>query len=98
ISLSNRWQNEQFAGWCAANSLCWNCSAALFNCSNPPTAKNWAVGCWGQFAGDGIFQSANEFVRPASLYYAQLAERIGSEAAQRADLMMIPSDAFTNPT
>jgi hypothetical protein len=98
LSLMNRWQAAQFAGWSAANCMLWNCSAALINCYNPPGARNWAIGCWGQFAGDGDFQSSNNFANPDSLYYAQLGERLGTDVSARADFMTAGSDGYTNPT
>jgi hypothetical protein len=98
ITLANRGHRFQFAGWCAANSLCWQSSAALFRCQSPPGAMNWVIGCWGKFDGDGVFQQSDEFVKPVSLYYGQLAERIGREQAQeRMDWMMVPNDGASNP-
>jgi hypothetical protein len=84
LSLMNRWQAAQFAGWSSANSMLWNCSAALINCFSPPRARNWAVGCWGQFAGDGEFQSSNNFANPDSLYYGQLFNRLRKDVNERA--------------
>src|SRR5207247_3963132 len=53
LSLMNRTYQSQGAGWAAANSMLWQCSAAVINCFSPPTATNWAMGCWGQFDGNG---------------------------------------------
>lgn len=99
IRLANVGYRNTFSGWNAANSMLWNCSAALIECFNPPTSHNWAMGCWGQFNGNGEWDSVNETIRPASLYYAQLADRIGSTAAMsRADLLLINSDASSSPS
>jgi hypothetical protein len=99
ISLADRRYNAQGAGWSAANSMLWQCNASLLRCPSPPTATNWAVGCWGTFDGNGVWQNCNESVRPVSLYYAQLADRIGrSKADARAQIMQIPSDASSSPT
>jgi hypothetical protein len=99
ISLSDRRFMAQGAGWSAANSMLWQCNASLLRCPSPPTATNWAVGCWGTFDGNGVWQNCNESVRPVSLFYAQLADRIGkSKAEARAQIMQIPSDASSSPT
>ncbi|MEY3000823.1 MAG: hypothetical protein RL648_1037, partial [Verrucomicrobiota bacterium] len=70
------------AGWAAANSVLWQCSASKIVCRSPPGAQNWAIGVWGQFWGDGRWQASNEFVEPRSLYLAQLQERLGAGALQ----------------
>lgn len=86
LSLDNLETAEQGAGWAAANSVLWQCTASLITCRQPPTAQNWAIGVWGQYRGDGVWQKVNEFVRPQSLYRAQLVQRLGrgAEAALRA--------------
>ncbi|WP_165072433.1 DUF6298 domain-containing protein [Paludisphaera rhizosphaerae] len=80
LSLTNRETEGQGAGWAGANSVLWQCSASVVTCRKPPGAHNWAIGCWGQFFGDGEWQAPNEFVKPESLYRAQLAERLGPSA------------------
>src|SRR5262249_36280058 len=52
-----------------------------------------AIGCWGQFVGDGHWRSLNEFVKPASLYRAQLAERLGEGAVENTKRRDIPARA-----
>jgi hypothetical protein len=81
LSLTNRETDGQGVGWAAANGVLWQCSASVVTCCNPPGARNWAIGCWGQFFGDGCWQAPNQFVKPDSLYRAQLAERLGPGAA-----------------
>ena len=97
LSLANRGSSGQGAGWSAANSVLWQCSASLVRCDNPPTAQNWAFGCWAEFEGNGIWRSPNEFVRPASLYAGQLADRLGRETAARLQLMTRSTDESSNP-
>jgi hypothetical protein len=80
LALTNQETGGQGTGWSAANCVLWQCSASVVTCRNPPGARNWAVGCWGQFFGDGAWQMPNEFVKPDSLYRAQLAERLGAGA------------------
>jgi hypothetical protein len=55
LRFGNRGQDANGAGWAAANSVFWNCSAARIDCYKPPTAQNWAFGSWSQFAGDGYW-------------------------------------------
>ncbi|WP_407426712.1 DUF6298 domain-containing protein [Arcticibacter sp.] len=97
LSYINRSQDAQGAGWTAANSVFWQCTAALINNFAPPTANNWAFGSWAQFSGNGYWNASNEHVNPRSLYYAQLTERIGTEVAKRAFLMEIPTEASSSP-
>jgi len=97
LSYINRSQDAQGAGWTAANSVFWQCTAALINNFAPPTANNWAFGSWAQFSGNGYWSGSNEHVNPRSLYYAQLTERVGSEVAKRAFLMEVPTEASSSP-
>jgi hypothetical protein len=86
------------AGWSAANCMLWQCSAAVIRCWSPPTATNWAIGCWATFDGNGQWAMSNESINPFSLYYAQLSERLGAKVAQRADLLQMSSDASSSPS
>ncbi len=98
LSLANRGASPHGAGWAAANSVLWQCSASVIRCANPPTARNWAFGCWGEFEGNGLWRSSNESVRPYSLYLAQLSDRLGPEAAARVKLLHRSTEESTNPT
>jgi len=98
LGFPNRGQDGQGAGWSAANSVLWQCSAALVYCTRPPTANNWAFGTWAQFTGDGYWGESNEHIRPRSLYYAQLAERLGRDVSEQAQLMPVGSEASSSPT
>ena len=98
LTLADRRYEAQGAGWSAANSVLWQCQAALLRCYAPPTANNWALGCWGTFDGNGVWQQSNESIRPRSLYYAQLTERLGAKAMDRAHLLPDTGDASTSPT
>ncbi len=99
ICLKNRYQEDMGSGWCAANSVLWQCSASRIDCFKPPTANNWAFGCWAEFAGDGYWEESNNHIRPRSLYYAQLAERLGRPLSDFGDRIMPFSDASTtSPT
>jgi Family of unknown function (DUF6298) len=98
LSLMNRGDAGEGAGWSAANSVLWQCDAAKISCENPPTAQNWAFGSWGEFAGDGIWRSSNDHVRPDSLFVAQTADRLGRDAAAKIKLMQRSMQEYSNPT
>lgn len=98
LSLGNRGQDGQGAGWCAANSVLWQCSASRIECYRPPGANNWAFGAWAQFSGNGYWGGSNEHVQPRSLYYAQLADRLGDSVLQRAQLLPVGSEASSSPS
>ncbi|HEX3628751.1 MAG TPA: DUF6298 domain-containing protein [Verrucomicrobiae bacterium] len=83
LSLINRGSDGEGAGWSVANSVLWNCISAKTSCENPPGAKNWALGSWGEFEGNGIWRHSNETVNPSSLFAAQLADRLGRESADK---------------
>lgn len=97
LSYLNRGQDGQGAGWSAANSVFWQCSAARVDNYRPPTAQNWAFGTWAQFAGDGYWDMSNEQIQPRSLYYAQLKDRMGSEAQAREILFPVETEASSSP-
>lgn len=98
LSLINRGEDGEGAGWSAANSVLWQCDASKISCENPPGAQNWAFGCWGEFEGNGIWREANSSVRPVSLYVAQVADRLGKDAADKITLMPRGFSEFSNPT
>ncbi|HEY4061068.1 MAG TPA: DUF6298 domain-containing protein [Puia sp.] len=98
LSYANREQDAQGAGWCAANSVFWNCTAARINCYRPPGANNWAFGSWAQFGGDGYWGESNATIQPRSFYYAQLAERLGPAAAERSQVLPMETEASSSPT
>lgn len=98
LRFGNRWQDANGAGWSAANSLFWNCSAARIDCYKPPTAQNWAFGSWSQFAGDGYWNESNNTITPRSLYYAQLRERLNKNIDQQAQIMDVPTEASSSPS
>jgi hypothetical protein len=98
LRFGNRWQDANGAGWSAANSLFWNCSAARIDCYKPPTAQNWAFGSWSQFAGDGYWNESNNTITPRSLYYAQLRERLNKNIDHQAQIMDVPTEASSSPS
>lgn len=98
LCFSNRGQDNHGAGWCAANSMFWQCDAALIACYKPPTAINWAFGCWSQPAGHGYWSQPNEHIEPYSLYYAQLRQRLKRDVGRQSQLMRINTSETSSPT
>nr|WP_294903592.1 DUF6298 domain-containing protein [uncultured Lacibacter sp.] len=98
LRFGNRYQDGNGAGWAAANSLFWNCTAARIDCFKPPTAQNWAFGSWSQFAGDGYWNESNNSITPRSLFYAQLKERINKNVDAQAQIMGVPTEASSSPS
>lgn len=98
LRFGNRWQDGNGAGWAAANSLFWNCTAARIDCYKPPTAQNWAFGSWSQFAGDGYWNESNNSITPRSLFYAQLRERLNKNVNVQAQIMEDPTEASSSPS
>lgn len=100
ISLKNLGQSKNGAGWSSANSLLWQCTAAELECFSPDTVnKNRAFGCWGQFSGNGEWVECNNHVSPRSLFYAQLAERLGREAdINQSRILPRNTSASSSPT
>ncbi|MBE7169408.1 MAG: pectate lyase [Williamsia sp.] len=98
LRFGNRGQDGQGAGWSAANSVFWQCTAARVDCYKPPTANNWAFGTWAQFSGDGYWGESNNAVNPRSLYYAQLGERLKRDVSDRAQVLFVETDASSSPS
>jgi hypothetical protein len=97
LTLGYRPGNNAGIGWAAANCVLWNCSASVIRCWNPPGATNWSFGSWGSFEGDGVWRSSNDFMKPESLFAAQLRERLGEAAVARLQLMPRPREESSNP-
>jgi Family of unknown function (DUF6298) len=98
LRFSNRSQDANGAGWAAANSVFWNCTAARIDCYKPPTAQNWSFGSWAQFSGDGYWGESNNTITPRSLYYGQLAQRLNKNVDNLAQLLYIPTEASSSPS
>lgn len=98
LRFGNSGQDGQGAGWAAANSVFWNCSAARIDCYKPPTAQNWAFGSWSQFAGDGYWGESNNSINPRSLFYAQLSERLKKDTDAQSQLLNIGTEASSSPS
>ena len=85
IDFVNRQTFGSGHGWTIGWGIAWNCNAKFLQVEMPPGALNLAIGCTGEphpKSSQEAFFSANEPVTPASLYLAQLRERLGEAAAR----------------
>lgn len=98
LRFGNRGQDANGAGWAAANSVFWNCTAARIDCYKPPTAQNWSFGSWAQFSGDGYWGESNNTINPRSLFYGQLSARLNKKTDDLAQLLFIPGEASSSPS
>ncbi|MEI9955929.1 MAG: DUF6298 domain-containing protein [Ferruginibacter sp.] len=98
LRFGNRGQDANGAGWAAANSLLWNCSAARIDCYKPPTAQNWSFASWSQFSGDGYWTESNNSINPRSLFYAQLSQRLNKNIEKQAQILYTPGEASSSPS
>ena len=92
IDLMNRGEMGTGHGWTIGWSVAWNCRAKTFLIQQPPGSANWAIGCTGKqetapmpFRKEpklpqGYIESEGQAVVPASLFLAQLRERLGAPA------------------
>lgn len=97
LSFAYRDADAQGAGWSAANSLCWQCRAAKLYLDRPPTARNWAYGSQAQGYGDGHHERATDFLQPESLFYAQLAQRLGRPSPEAEKILQYRSSRTSSP-
>jgi Family of unknown function (DUF6298) len=98
LRYGNRGQDANGAGWAAANSVFWNCTAARIDCYKPPTAQNYSFGSWAQFSGDGYWGESNNTITPRSLFYQQLKERLNKNVDAQAQILFVPTEASSSPS
>jgi len=92
IDFMNRGQMGSGHGWAVGWAVAWNCKAKSFLNQQPPGAANWVIGSLGEhqkraipfdtlpLLPEGLYDSPGKPVAPASLYLAQLYERLGKQA------------------
>ncbi|MBN2633118.1 MAG: hypothetical protein JXR66_06155 [Bacteroidales bacterium] len=92
LDFRNRGSMGSGHGWSMGWGLAWNCVAKEYVMQNPPGAHNWMIGCIGEsrlmprpFGQEPLLPEATKdshgkHVIPASLYLAQLKERLGEDA------------------
>ncbi len=99
LVMKNLGQDNNGAGWNAAASVAWQCSAAEIHCYSPDTINtNRAYGAWAQFSGNGYWSNSNNHVQPRSLYYAQLEERLGEKMVVNPRILMRSTEASSSPS
>lgn len=93
LGLYNRGYYGTSHGWGSAHCIAWNTDVAdgELHVQKPPTAQNYAIGCSGDLitgqkppcsfpAADGYIEGSNQQgLTPASLYEAQLQQRLQSQ-------------------
>lgn len=98
LSLTYRDVDGQGGGWTAANSLSWQSRAAQLHLAAPPTAQNWAYGSWAQGYGNGRHELARSFLKPESIFYAQLQARTGKKSVEEEKILVYESDRTSAPS
>ncbi|MDB5190549.1 MAG: pectate lyase [Segetibacter sp.] len=98
ISLAYRDVDGQGGGWSAANSLSWQSKAAQIHISAPPTTQNWAYGSLGQGYGNGQHELSRGFIKPESLFYAQLEARTGKKSKEEEKIFIYDTERNSAPT
>ncbi len=93
IAFSNREHAGSGHGWSVGWAVAWNVKAEVLLVQQPPGAKNWCIGCTGRFtpilwhkgpipipeSPSETHESPGVPVTPASLYLAQLRDRLGEQ-------------------
>lgn len=100
LTFKNLGQDKNGAGWNTGNSVFWQCTAAEIENYTPASdAVNVAYGCWAQFSGDGEWDKSNNHVSPRSLFYSQLADRLGTEVLEsQSRILPRATNASSSPT
>jgi hypothetical protein len=106
IDYPNRGVAGSGHGWTMGWGVAWNCIANFYVIQQPPGSMNWAIGCIGDrlktaryfdtapILPEGTFESHGTPVAPASLYLAQLQERLGSSALKNIGYAANEPQAF----
>tara|TARA_R110002050_G_scaffold273113_1_gene417067 strand:- start:61985 stop:65131 length:3147 start_codon:yes stop_codon:yes gene_type:complete len=97
VSFDFRDVDGQGGGWSAANSFLWQTRAAKIYLSKPPEAQNWAYGSWSQGYGNGHHELQHTFIKPESLFYAQLEARTGKKSVEEDKILTYESSSTTAP-
>jgi hypothetical protein len=105
LGLYNRGDWGTGHGWSVTNSVAWNVSAPSNQIviQKPPLGQNYAIACEATVDNNGPFyhpagwiEGTGENVTPASLYEAQLAERLAFGVGPDASAKLKTSDSFTD--
>jgi len=98
VSFAYRDVDGQGGGWSAANSLSWQSRAPQIHVPAPPTAQNWAYGSLGQGYGNGIHELTRGFLKPESIFYAQLEARTGKKSPAQEKILVYQTERNSAPT
>ena len=97
IEFINRGTSGSGHGWAIGWAVAWNCTAVGLEINQPPGSVNWCIGCigemnWGKLKNGEEppkpvpwLSSHGTPVAPASLYLAQLRERLGPQAVENIE-------------
>jgi hypothetical protein len=106
LGLYNRGDYGSGHGWAAVHSVAWNCTTGTSRIiiQKPPTAQNYAIGCYGTVTGSGPFAQPQGYIEgtstaglnPSSLYQAQLAERLSTPTAVGRSEGALPEKIYLN--
>ncbi len=108
IDYMNRGIAGSGHGWTMGWGVVWNSVAKTYIIQNPPGVLNWAIGCTGRreqtarlfdthpILSEGVFESHGTPVAMQSLYLAQLADRLGPEAARTIGYASNSETSFPN--
>jgi hypothetical protein len=94
ISFSDRGNHGSGQGWAMGWGVAWNVTTPFLVVQMPPGSANWCIGCIGAEKSatepgsgrpipNGFYDSLGALVTPASLYLAQLCDRLGLQAAAK---------------
>jgi hypothetical protein len=89
IAFTNRATMGSGHGWDIGWSVAWNVRSPFLVVQQPPGSMNWCIGCVGKpvtspTGPNGIFDSLDKPVEPASLYLEQMRERLGANSPKGA--------------
>jgi hypothetical protein len=93
IHVQNRGPEGTGQGWAGAHQVLWNCQSGSLICEAPQGAMNFAIGCIGTRNNglwvdepDGWWEHHGQPVKPRSLYYKQLEDRLGTGAVEHVTM------------
>jgi len=89
INAQNHGPSGTGQGWAGAQQVLWNCQAGSTVCEAPKGAMNFAIGCITKRNNglwidepDGFWEHHGQPVKPRSIYYKQLEDRLGMAAVE----------------
>jgi hypothetical protein len=93
LHVQNRGAEGTGQGWAGAQQVLWNCQSGSLICEAPQGAMNFAIGCRGTRRNglwvdepDGWWEHQGQPVKPRSLYYKQLEDRLGMAAVENVTM------------